>query len=208
MLILVSRNDRMLILMINTNFNNEELLNRICEVYGFHQKIQLANHFNIAASSLQNRYTRGNVSYDFAVLCALETGADLKWLMTGEGQQRIQNQKDELNKRESINLEKFTISESKLCSVGSFVIDANVLSSPMGNVFCVEADSSIYIIEESSTVSEGKKLIDVDGTISIREIAVLPGKRLHVTGGKIPFECLAEDIRVLGRVTGVYREVK
>lgn len=69
-----------------SSFNNEDLLNRICEVYGFSQKIQLANHFDIAASSLQNRYKRGNMSYDFAVHCALETGASIAWLMTGEGQ--------------------------------------------------------------------------------------------------------------------------
>lgn len=194
--------------MINANFNNEALLNRICEVYGFHQKIQLANHFNIAASSLQNRYTRGNVSYDFAVLCALETGTDLKWLMTGEGQQHSQPRAEELSKSESISLVKLTISESKLAQVGNFVIDASTLNDPAGSVFCVEYDSAIYIVEESSTVSDGKKLIDVDGTISIRELAVLPGKRLHVTGGKISFECSSEDIRVMGKITGVYREVK
>lgn len=194
--------------MINANFNNEALLNRICEVYGFHQKIQLANHFNIAASSLQNRYTRGNVSYDFAVLCALETGTDLKWLMTGEGKQNAQAKGEGLVKSESITLDKFTFSESKLSLMGTFVIDASALSTTAGNVFCVEFDAAVYIVEESNSVSDGKKLIDVDGAISIRELAVLPGKRLHVTGGKIPFECSAEDIRVLGRVTGVYREVK
>jgi hypothetical protein len=32
--------------------NNEEVLDRICEAYGFSQKIQLARHFEIASSSL------------------------------------------------------------------------------------------------------------------------------------------------------------
>ncbi|MCP6385324.1 helix-turn-helix domain containing protein, partial [Klebsiella pneumoniae] len=54
-------------MILDTQVNNDELLDRICQVYGFTQKIQLARHFNIAASSLQNRYTRGTVSYDFAV---------------------------------------------------------------------------------------------------------------------------------------------
>ena len=194
--------------MISTNFDNEALLNRICEVYGFHQKIQLANHFNIAASSLQNRYTRGNLSYDFAVLCALETGTDLKWLMTGEGQRHAEAANSELAKSESLVLDKFTISENKLVKIGVFGIDRSVVSKTEGKVYCVEAESSIYIIEESNSVSDGVKLIDVDGALSIREIAVLPGKKLHVTGGKIPFECSAEDIRVLGKVTGVFREAK
>lgn len=61
-------------MILDSQVNNEELLDRICQVYGFTQKIQLARHFNIAASSLQNRYARGTISYDFAVQCALDTG--------------------------------------------------------------------------------------------------------------------------------------
>ncbi|WP_142763401.1 helix-turn-helix transcriptional regulator, partial [Klebsiella pneumoniae] len=65
--------------------NNEEVLDRICEAYGFSQKIQLARHFEIASSSLANRYSRDSISYDFIVHCALETGANLAWLLTGKG---------------------------------------------------------------------------------------------------------------------------
>lgn len=32
-------------------WNNVDVLDRICEAYGFSQKIQLANHFDIASSS-------------------------------------------------------------------------------------------------------------------------------------------------------------
>lgn len=52
--------------------NNEEVLDRICEAYGFSQKIQLAEHFEIASSSLANRYSRDSISYDFIVHCALK----------------------------------------------------------------------------------------------------------------------------------------
>ncbi|PWV88027.1 phage repressor protein CI [Pantoea ananatis] len=191
-----------------SNLDNVKILDRICDVYGFHQKIQLANHFDIAASSLSNRYTRGSISYDFAALCSIETGVDLRWILTGEGEKHPNTGTRDLDKSEFIKLEKFTISENKLVQIGEFGIDASVMSNPVGKVFCVEADSTIYIVEESNSVSDGEKLIDVDGTMSIREIAVLPGKKLHVTGGKIPFECSAEDIRVLGKVTGVFREAK
>lgn len=191
-----------------SKLDNVKILDRICDVYGFHQKIQLANHFDIAASSLSNRYTRGSISYDFAALCSIETGVDLRWLLTGEGEKKPNANTHDLDKGESIKLEKFTISESKLIPTGEFGIDASVVSNSVGKVFCVEAESSIYIVEQSNSVSDGEKLIDVDGTISIREVSVLPGKRLHVTGGKIPFECSAEDIRVLGKVTGVFREAK
>ncbi|EDW9307894.1 phage repressor protein CI, partial [Salmonella enterica subsp. enterica] len=45
------------------------------------------------------------------------------------------------------------------------------------------------------------------GGISIRELTKLPGRKLHVTGGKVPFECGIDDIKTLGRVVGVYSEV-
>ena len=105
--------------MIEANFNNEALLNRICEVYGFTQKIQLANHFKIAASSLQNRYTRGNMSYDFAVHCALETGVSLKWLMTGEGEKNLSSN----NMPSSIELSLFELSEGELIKIGILSFD-------------------------------------------------------------------------------------
>ena len=74
-------------MILDAQVNNDELLDRICQAFGFNQKIQLARHFVIAASSLQNRYKRGTVSYDFAVQCALETGASLLWLLTGKSYQ-------------------------------------------------------------------------------------------------------------------------
>ncbi|WP_369410924.1 helix-turn-helix domain-containing protein [Candidatus Pantoea multigeneris] len=53
---------------------------------GLSSLIPLAHHFKITASFLQNLYTRGNMSYDFAAHCALEPGVSLKWLMAGEGE--------------------------------------------------------------------------------------------------------------------------
>ena len=191
-----------------SKLDNVKILDRICDVYGFHQKVQLAHHFNIAASSLSNRYTRGSISFDFAAICSLETGADLNWILTGEGEQNFKPAIKKFTKSEISTLEKFTINENELVKVGTFGIDESVLNALGAKAFCVMAESKLYIVEESNAISDGEKLIDVDGALSIRELTVLPGKRLHVTGGKIPFECSAEDIRVLGKVAGVYHEVK
>ncbi|GAB7266241.1 hypothetical protein DZJ_27920 [Dickeya ananatis] len=50
-------------------------------------------------------------------------------------------------------------------------------------------------------------MVDIEGAISIRDLTVLPAKRLHVAGGKVPFECGVDEIKTLGRVVGVYSEV-
>ncbi|MBG6242192.1 MAG: phage repressor protein CI [Candidatus Symbiopectobacterium sp. Dall1.0] len=188
-------------------WSNVEVLDRICEAYGFSQKIQLANHFDIASSSLSNRYTRGAISYDFAAHCALETGASLRWLLTGKGERFAGEGIAENVNGESVSLKKFTLSEGKLIESGSFSIERNVIGKAASDVMCVESDGAFNFIERTSSISDGPKLVDIDGSVSIREIAVLPGKKLHVTGGKVPFECSVDDIKLLGRVIGIYNEV-
>lgn len=189
--------------MIETNFNNEDLLNRICEVYGFTQKIQLANHFDIAASSLQNRYKRGNMSYDFAVHCALETGTSLRWLMTGEGERSGEDQAPSpLTK-----LPTFTLSEGRLSQTGTLNIDNEFFGKPLKSAACIRSESKSYITEKDAPLADGLWIVDVEGAVSLRELTVLPGKRLHVAGGKVPFECGVDEIKTLGRVVGVYSEI-
>lgn len=191
------------ILIFDTQVNNDELLDRICQVYGFTQKIQLARHFNIAASSLQNRYTRGTVSYDFAVQCALETGASLLWLLTGQGPQYD----GKPSPSDSITIDSFTLSDGKLEENSPLSIDTGFFSKQMSKGIAVRADGKLHFIEQDASLSDGLWLVDIEGATSIRELTLLPGKKLHVAGGKVPFECGIDVIKTIGRVVGVYSEV-
>lgn len=183
--------------------NSEALLERICEAYGFTQKIQLARHFKIAASSLQNRYARGTVSYDFAAHCVLEKGANMRWLLTGEGPKfQTTSATNELNKIES-----FTLSEGKLDKKFILSIDVKLFSKPLVNPVCVISDGKTHVIEQDATLSDGVWLVDIEGSFSIRELTLLPARRLHVAGGKVPFECGIDEIKTTGRVIGIYSEV-
>ncbi|MGU9890283.1 phage repressor protein CI [Serratia marcescens] len=190
-------------MILDAQVNNDELLDRICQVYGFTQKIQLARHFNIAASSLQNRYTRGTVSYDFAVQCALETGASLQWLLTGQGCQ-YDGKPSPTDPR---TLDYFTLSDGKLEENSPLSIDTNFFSKRMSKGIAVRADGKLNFIEQDASLSDGLWLVDIEGTISIRELTLLPGKKLHVAGGKVPFECGIDEIKAIGRVVGIYSEV-
>ncbi|EAP6761128.1 phage repressor protein CI [Salmonella enterica] len=184
-------------------WSNVEVLDRICEAYGFSQKIQLANHFDIASSSLSNRYTRGAISYDFAAHCALETGANLRWLLTGEGDAFVNNRESSDAKR----IEAFTLSEEILKSDNQLSIDAQFFTKPLTDGMAIRSEGKIYFVDKQASLSDGLWLVDIEGAISIRELTKLPGRKLHVAGGKVPFECGIDDIKALGRVVGVYSEV-
>ncbi|BBW32875.1 phage repressor protein CI [Salmonella enterica subsp. enterica serovar Kiambu] len=184
-------------------WSNVDVLDRICEAYGFSQKIQLANHFDIASSSLSNRYTRGAISYDFAAHCALETGANLQWLLTGKGQPFTSSASPE----DTMSIESFTLSEEILKSDGSITVDAHFFTKPLPDAMVIRTEGKLHFIDKQASLSDGLWLVDIEGGISIRELTKLPGRKLHVTGGKVPFECGIDDIKTLGRVVGVYSEV-
>lgn len=190
-------------MILDAEVNNEALLDRICEVYGFHQKIQLARHFDIAASSLQNRYTRGTVSYDFAVKCSLDTGANIRWLIAGEGP-KFSSDKP---KSDICELQLFTLSEGKLLNETILNIDPMLFGKHLTRPQCIRSDGKTHVVEQEATLSDGMWLVDVEGSISIRELTLLPARKLHVAGGKISFECGIDDIKTLGRVVGIYTEV-
>lgn len=184
-------------------WSNVDVLDRICEAYGFSQKIQLANHFDIASSSLSNRYTRGAISYDFAAHCALETGANLRWLLTGEGEAFVNNRESSDTKR----IDEFTLSEEILKPDKQLSIDAQFFTKPLTDGIAIRSEGKIYFVDKQASLSDGLWLVDIEGAISIRELTKLPGRKLHVAGGKVPFECGIDDIKALGRVVGVYSEV-
>lgn len=191
----------------DTGISNEEVLNRICDAYGFSQKIQLARHFNIAASSLQNRYTRGSISYDFIVHCSLETGADTRWLLTGEGKSSKGVMKVENTQNTYSALDSFTLSEGRLTKDGVLNIDHKLFGKTLTHPFCVKSDGKTHVVEKEASLSDGTWLVDVEGSISIRDLTLIPARKLHVAGGKIPFECGIDEIKTLGRVVGIYAEV-
>ncbi|QOL13268.1 phage repressor protein CI [Dickeya dianthicola] len=191
---------------LDISADNGEVLDRLCEVYGFTQKIQLARHFNITASSLQNRYSRGAISYDFAAFCSLETGASLRWILTGKGD-KFDEAPPSAECDKPIIIKRFTLSEGRLTRNGDLSIDGQLFSKSITHPQCVIADGKTYIIEMDSSLSDGSWMVDIEGAISIRDLTVLPAKRLHVAGGKVPFECGVDEIKPLGRVVGVYSEV-
>ncbi|HHQ6538901.1 TPA: phage repressor protein CI [Serratia fonticola] len=192
---------------IDSEISNEHVLDRICDVYGYAQKIQLARHFNIAASSLQNRYTRGSISYDFIVHCSLETGASVEWLLTGKGEKLASGKSLPSPVAEDTVVKSFTLSEGKLIEGADLRISRSFFSRDLSNPLCVRSDNAMHIVEPGSSLSDGVWLVDIGGAKSIRELTVLPGKKLHVAGGKVPFECGIDEIKTLGRVIGIYSEV-
>nr|DAN96969.1 MAG TPA: CI repressor [Caudoviricetes sp.] len=192
---------------LDAGISNEHVLDRICDVYGFALKIQLARHFNIAANSLQNRYIRGSISYDFIVHGALETGANIGWLLTGKGE-KFTNVKTSIpSESEELAIQSFILSEGKLVDESVIKVSKSLFSRVPNNPQCLRSDNVTHFLELDASLTDGSWLVDIEGAKSIRELTVLPGKKLHVAGSKVPFECGINEIKTIGHVMGVYSEV-
>ncbi|MCL0160687.1 helix-turn-helix domain-containing protein, partial [Klebsiella pneumoniae] len=109
-----------------------------------------------------NRYTRGAISYDFAAHCALETGANLRWLLTGEGEAFANNRESGDAKR----IEGFTLSEEILKSDKQLSIDAQFFTKPLTDGMAIRSEGKIYFVDKQASLSDGLWLVDIEGAIS------------------------------------------
>lgn len=61
-----------------------DVLERILSAYGFTMQKELSDKLGIAKSNVASWLQRGQVPGNVLVQCSLDTGADIKWLVTGE----------------------------------------------------------------------------------------------------------------------------
>ncbi|MEW5143136.1 helix-turn-helix transcriptional regulator, partial [Enterobacter hormaechei] len=76
---------------IAQNRGGKEVIARILEAYGFTTRITLCRQLGVSQSTMANRYARDTFPADWVIVCHLETGAALIWLITGAGSKFVDN---------------------------------------------------------------------------------------------------------------------
>ncbi|CNI01213.1 CI repressor [Yersinia aldovae] len=183
---------------LDINTDGAAVLDRIIAAYGFSSKIMLAQHFDIAASSLSSRYKRGGFPADFAVMCMAETGVTLEWLATGEGKMFDDSQTD------IFKIRKEKLIDGRIYEAGYLMFDKTFFlpgQPPLKEPRVVLDGETQYIVDcIFSEVYDGKWLVDIEGKVSIRDLTLIPIRRVRVSGVGMAFDCELEDIKVLGRI--------
>jgi hypothetical protein len=178
--------------------HSSEVLNRIVEAYGFTSKLQLADHFQMAASSLSARYKRGIFPADMVIRCVAETGADLEWLSTGYGKKFNDGELDVLK------LPRSKIVDGQMYEAGFYLLDkASFLPGKLTpqDAICIIDSFTQYIVDRDySEIYDDEWLVEIEGKISVRTLTRIPIKKVRVSGVGMAFDCSLEDIDVLGRV--------
>lgn len=183
-------------------------IERICTAYGFTSRQALCRHLDVSQSTMANRVTRGNFPADWVLICAMETGAALDWLVYGRGEAPKMNtpieshnetpQAPKTLKLSYSSIQNGVVKNQKQIDIAPELIPAGTISPRL-----VGVDGVIWIVDDfSGELVDGYWLTEMDGVISVREMYRLPGGRVRVENGKASFECNASDVKVLGKIIG------
>lgn len=183
---------------INLDVDSSPILDRVIEAYGFTQKLQLAEHLDMAASTLSGRYKRGIFPADIVLTCVAETGVNLEWLATGKGKKFDDVELDTLN----VSHQKLV--DGQLYESGFLMLDKAMFlpGVPLpSKATCVIDEKKQHIIEQTfSEVYDGEWLVDIEGKVSIRTLTRIPINKVRVSGAGMAFDCAIDDIKIIGRV--------
>ena len=174
------------------------VLDRVMEAYGFSAKMMLAEHLNMAPSTLSGRYRRGGFPADIVVRCLAETGVNLSWLVTGEGL------KFDDQKLDTLHLRRKKMIDGQMFDAGYIMIDQSLVLDPrreLSRPFLLVDEQIQYLIDQDFTeVYDGKWLVEIEGKTSIRTLTRIPIKKVRVSGVGMAFDCALDEITVIGRV--------
>lgn len=181
---------------VESNRGGKDTILRLVEAYGFSSRQALCTHLGVSQSTLANRSARDTFPADWVIICHMETGASLTWLITGKGARFM-----EVEESRVVIAKQKKISNGILESMGDFILDKGSLPEGLNAPFVVNADRSIYLVDTyEGEIVDGLWLIEIDKLVSIRELVRFPGGRVRVENGKSSFECQSSDIVVLGKV--------
>ncbi|EPU4032606.1 phage repressor protein CI [Enterobacter asburiae] len=183
----------------NIKTGAREAVARICEVYGFTSRLQLAQYLEMSPSALGTRIMRDNFPADLVLRCALETGASIYWLTTGEGATFDHLASD------TLRIPAYKISNNELMRQASFIYDKALLPNYSGELQIIKDDNVTYFVDiYSHQATDGKYLIEYSDTKSIKELTLLPGNKLRIDWGKYPVDCDISDVTLVGKVVATY----
>lgn len=178
--------------------HSSDVLDRVVEAYGFTSKLQLADHFDMASSSLSARFKRGVFPADMVVRCVAETGASLEWLSTGQGK------KFEDDALDIMKFPRKKMVDGQLFDSGYVMFDKVFFRAGIPlptDPICVQDEKAQYILDQKfAEVFDGEWLVNIEGKYTIRTLTRIPIKKVRVSGVGMAFDCALEDIKVLGRV--------
>ncbi|HHT4105191.1 MULTISPECIES: phage repressor protein CI [Atlantibacter] len=176
----------------------QALLHRLLIAYGFTMQKQLGDLLGISSGTISTWIRRNFFPGDVVVACALDTGVNLEWLATGNGEMVKATNTDK--GRHIDHLELFA---GKIIEKGNILIDNALIPSNASYPVYLSTAKMAWIIDtDKNEIASGTLLLNVDGEIDVYNVSKIPGNRItacNVNDG-IEFTCGTDDVTSEGRV--------
>lgn len=176
------------------------VLKRVMSAYGHTTQKELSEYLGISTGTISTWVRREYFPGDVVITCALDTGASLEWLATGE----LNTEGQEEPVTSGINkISKKILLAGKLEDDGFCYIDNCFFPEGVNfkSLNYVRSGKSAWLIEmDVIELSNGSWLLDIDGTLDIYSVSKRPGNKIRITGNDGEFECLANEVTAKGLV--------
>lgn len=184
----------------------KSVLKRILDAYGFTTQKELSEYLEISTGTISTWVRREYFPGDVVITCALDTGASLEWLATGE----MNTESQEGSATSGIpTISKKILVAGKLDDDGFCYIDESFVPEGVNfkSLNYVRSGKSAWLIDmEVSELSNGSWLLDIDGTLDVYAVSKRPGNKLRITGHDGEFECLTNEVTAKGLVIVVFKD--
>lgn len=139
------------------------------------------------------------------ITCALDTGASLEWLATGE--MGIAPQEETTASGIPMFSKKILLA-GKLDDEGFCYIDQSFVPDGVNlkNLNYVSSGKLSWLIEMGvHEISNGSWLLDIDGTLDVYTVSKRPGNRLRIISQDGEFECSKNEVIAKGLVVVILK---
>lgn len=179
----------------------KEILQRIMQAYGFTMQKELGDHLGIPSGTMSAWVRREHFPGDVVIVCALDTGASLYWLATGNGSFYESNEAAPTEQTPLVTIEKFRLESGELKKSGNWLADPSMIPDNQHGLMFVEGMGKSWLVDISvSNIANGRWLINIDGAMDVFNVIRLPGNKLRLSNDSAEFECNLSDITPSGTV--------
>ena len=178
----------------------KKAIERMVEAYGFTTRQALCEQLGISKSSLATRYMRDSFPSEWVIQCALETGVNIKWLVTGLPP------KHEYLTSDIINIQKIKLMDGVLLDAGTLMFDKVFIPDGLSSPSVISNGNNSYFIERDFTdVVDGDWLISIDGKHSIKQVIRIPDNKVKINYGNIIVDMNINDLVFIGKVIAEFK---
>ncbi|MCK8564435.1 helix-turn-helix domain-containing protein [Yersinia ruckeri] len=181
---------------MDLNKGGRGAIERMVEAYGFTTRQALCDQLNVSKSTLATRYMRDSFPSDWVIQCALETGASLRWLTTGEGVMFESAQQTDI-----VQIPRKKLLDGKLYDSNFYMFDKTLLPDNLDSPIAVTVDKKIYLADlKLDEISNGMWIFKIDNNTVIGNILRIPKNKVKILMGATDFECPIDELMYIGRV--------